>query len=335
MSQPAFWFRRSSPISTALLPLAWIWQCGHKLNTILRPRKTIGIPVISVGNLNIGGTGKTPLTISLVQKLIEQGHTPHIVSRGYGGYIDGPVQVNRYLNLVSEVGDEPLLLMEFAPTWVAKNRYKGALEAQKHGASIVILDDGHQNRHLVPSFSIIIVDNLLGFGNERVIPSGPLREPVKSGLARANCILVSKDHQDLSAFAKKLPTLAECPLFCATLKPLAQGLDLNQSKVVAFAGIGNPFKFKRTLIQLGVDLIEFLPLNDHQVPSESLLRRIERKAKRNDALIVTTEKDAVRLSDKWKSRVLTIPVRLEIHDWNELKQLIHHAISSESNLTTN
>ena len=330
MSQPAFWFRKNNPLSLALLPFSWLWRLGNALNRLLWARKTIDLPVISVGNINIGGTGKTPLTIALAQKLIESGQSPHILSRGYKGSLNGPLRVNRYLHLIREVGDEAMLLLEFAPTWIAKNRYEGAHEAKTDGASVILLDDGHQNRHLEPDLSIILVDGTVGFGNKRVIPSGPLREPMASGLARAHCIIIVGGQEGTNPFRKELTTLTSLPIFKANLKPVAQGMQLHQTKVVGFAGIGNPWKFKKTLLQLGVDLVEFIPLNDHQVPSERLLRRIERKAYKHQALIVTTEKDSIRLNSYWKSRILSIPVRMEIENVQELMQLINEVVNPAS-----
>ena len=322
MHQPDFWFRERSLASTLLLPLSALWWLGHKLSVRHSVRRTVGVPVVSVGNLSIGGTGKTPLTIALAQELKHNGHIPHIVARGYGGSLIGPVRVDSKEHRVKDVGDEPLLLSAFAPTWVAKNRFLGAAEAQKNGATAVIMDDGHQNRHLEPDCAIIVADSTEGFGNQRMVPAGPLREPIRSGLARAKCVVSVGTEEKCSSFEESFETRHGLPLIRGILRPLSSGLDLNGANVIGFAGIGNPEKFRKTLVQLGTRLVKFFPLSDHQVPSEMLLSRIEQAAKEHNAMLVTTEKDAVRLDSKWKAKVLTVPVRLKIDTWGRLHQCL-------------
>lgn len=289
---------------------------GSLIRGLIYTRKSVDIPIISVGNVNIGGTGKTPLTITLVQKLQERGHNPQIVTRGYGGKLKGPVLVCEKQHSVTQVGDEALLLSSFCKTWVAKNRYQGAFKAAKEGASIVILDDGHQNLTLSPNLAILVVDSKKGFGNNMVIPSGPLREPLTKALARADLIVaVGSDHQ-VARFQGKFGKQFDLPVISARMAVLKSGLSIESQNVVAFAGIGDPFKFLATLKELGAIVKKYVPLDDHEVPSESFLYRLEKEARKNDSLLVTTEKDAVRLNEIWKKKVLTVPVRMEISDWD-------------------
>lgn len=316
MQQPNFWFQKNSILSHLLLPLAGIWLLGSTIRKRFYTRKSVEKPVISVGNVNIGGTGKTPLTITLIQKLREKGHNPHIISRGYGGKLQGPIQVNTEQHSVRDVGDEALLLSTFSPTWVARDRYIGAVSAVNEGASIVILDDGHQNLTLEPTFSIIVVDAMRGFGNKRVIPSGPLRETLSQALARVDLVVAVGTEIQVERLQNHFGKDYDLPIIPAQLTLLESGLSLDNQNVVAFAGIGDPSRFRTTLDELGANVIRYVPLNDHEIPTESFLLRLEREARKSNALLLTTEKDAVRLNPGWKKKVLTVPVRLELSNWD-------------------
>ncbi len=322
MRQPNFWSQRSSFLSYLLLPLTCLWLLGTAIRGWIYTRKEVAIPVISVGNVNVGGTGKTPLTIALLQKLQEKGHNPHVITRGYGGNIKGPELVNEKQHTINQVGDEALLLSSFCKTWVARDRYEGARKAIQEGASIIILDDGHQNLTLVPSHAIVVVDAGNGFGNQRVIPSGPLREPLAGALRRTNLIVVVGTDTQAKIFTKQFGAVYDVPIIQAQLTVLEHGLSLNNQNVVAFAGLGNPLKFKITLQELGAKVNKFVPLGDHEIPSESFLYRLEKEAKKKSSLLVTTEKDAVRLNKAWKKKILTVPVRLKLNDWDLLERLI-------------
>lgn len=324
MQQPHFWFQKNSLLSHILIPLSGIWLLGTAIRKKFYTRKTVEKPVISIGNVNIGGTGKTPLTITLIQKLRDKGHNPHIVSRGYGGKLQGPIQVNEKEHSVLDVGDEALLLSTFGPTWVAKDRYMGAVSAVNEGASMVILDDGHQNLTLEPTLSIIVVDAVRGFGNKRVIPSGPLRESLSQALTKADLLVAIGTETQVERLQNHFGKDYDLPVIPARLTLLESGLSLDNQNVVAFAGIGDPSKFRTTLIELGTNIIRYVPLNDHEVPNESFLLRLEREARKSNALLVTTEKDAVRLNPEWKKKVLTVPVRLELNKWDLFETYIQN-----------
>lgn len=293
-------------------------------------RKSVEIPIISVGNVNIGGTGKTPLAITLVQKLQEMGQDPQIVTRGYGGELKGPELVGEKQHTVRQVGDEALLLSSFGKTWVAKDRYQGALKAVEEGASVVILDDGHQNLTLVPTLAIIVVDAKKGFGNNRVIPSGPLRETLSKALEKTDLIVAVGTESRVAEFQNQFSKKFDLPVIPAQLTVLQSGLNLENQNVIAFAGIGDPSKFHSTLNELGAKVRKFVPLDDHEVPSESFLNRLEKEARKNNSLLVTTEKDAVRLNLNWKKKILTVPVRLELSDWNLFETCFREKIDASS-----
>jgi len=317
MRAPDFWWRapqRPGALARALAPVSALWRLGGWLRARRARPWHAPVPVICVGNLVAGGAGKTPLVAALLPYLTALGLDAHVLSRGHGGRVSGPRRVDPGRDGAEEVGDEPLLLAALAPVWVARDRAAGARAAVEAGADVIVMDDGFQNPGLVKDLSILAVDAETGLGNARVIPAGPLREPAAMGLARADLVVLIGPEAARLAAPRRWPVLAGAPMIGATLEPMATGLDLSGLAVVAFAGIARPGKFFATLEGMGARLVRRVPFGDHQPYAPAMLRRLQAEARRAGAMLVTTEKDAVRLPPAFRREVVALPVRLAFAD---------------------
>ncbi|PLS22892.1 tetraacyldisaccharide 4'-kinase [Neptunicoccus cionae] len=330
MKPPAFWYAPQSAPGFwpyVLSPLSALWRFGAARRHAKGRHLRVPVPVICVGNINIGGTGKTPTVIALLGLLAEMGMRPHVVSKGYGGQAIGPLRVDEVTHTASDVGDEPLLLAAFGPCWVAKDRAAGAEAAVAAGADVIILDDGMQNPDLVKDFTITVVDAAVGFGNGRVLPAGPLRQTLESGLAQADMVLSIGPPEAQKAFATAWPDLGGVPLLRAELKPLETGMLWQDLRAFAFAGIGRPEKFFETLRASGATVVATRSFGDHETLSDTLLKRMESEAESLSAQMVTTEKDAVRLPRSFRHKVVTLPVRLSVEEPERLAELLEPVVA--------
>lgn len=328
MRAPGFWHAEPGLVAALLSPLGAVYAGATRRRLAQGARARVGVPVICVGNLNAGGTGKTPAVIALAERLRDRGVMAHAVSRGHGGSLTGPVRVDERRHIAAQTGDEPLLLAAFLPTWVANDRAAGARAAVAAGAQVIVLDDGFQNPGLAHDLSVIVVDAQIGFGNGRVIPAGPLREPVGVGLARADLVLSIGEETAQARFAGRWGPMVPVPHVTGRLEPLQTGLPIKDLKVLAFAGIGHPEKFFRTLAAMGADIRATHALSDHQPLSDTLMTRMLREARMIGAQVVTTEKDAVRLAPALRSQVMTVPVRLRLSDWGALDAALDRVLGA-------
>ena len=319
MKAPQFWYEPSSWKATFLLPLGYLYSTLTYLREKFGSKQKYDCLTICVGNLNVGGTGKTPATIALAGHFLEKGLKVHIVSRGYKGKFQGTFLVNPRKHKSNEVGDEPLLMSEFTSVWVSKKRINGIAAAEKAGAQVVILDDGFQDPSFHKDVSIVVVDGKRGFGNKQCMPAGPLRENISQGFKRADAlIIIGQTLYKFDAFPNHLKIIH------STLRPIDTGMNWKEGKYLAFAGIAHPDKFFETLRSMGANVIDYVALSDHQKLDGQILKRLERKAEKAHAQLVTTEKDAVRLPNTYRKKVLSLPVRVEFDDKDELEDLFNN-----------
>ncbi len=321
MRAPGFWGNppaRPGWAARLLTPLGWLWAAVTARRLARHGTGArMGAPVICVGNLTAGGAGKTPTVIALVERLRARGVAAHVISRGHGGALEGPLAVDPVRHTAQEVGDEPLLLAAFAPVWIGRDRAAAGRAAVAAGARALVMDDGFQNPGIAKDLSIVVVDAGFGFGNGRVMPAGPLREPVAAGLARADLLLAIGGTEARAAFAAAWPALPRAAL-AGELRPLRTGMDWTGLRALAFAGIGRPEKFFETLRALGADMVATRAFADHEPYAPRILARLEAEARLKGAQLVTTEKDAARLPAGFRPKVLVLPVRLELPDWAPL-----------------
>lgn len=316
---PEFW-ARDGLLPSVLQPLAWAYAAGAAARQAWTRPWRAPVPVVCVGNLVAGGAGKTPVVLSLAERLKARGVAVHCLSRGYGGEIAGPVAVDRARHGAADVGDEPLLLAATAPTWVARERVAGAKAAVAAGAGLLLLDDGLQNPTLAKDLSLIVVDGGYGFGNGRVMPAGPLREPLAAGLARADAVVLIGGDE-----AGATPHLAGKQVLRARIVP--QGADdLAGRAVYAFAGIGRPAKFFATLDALGAWPVARRRFADHHRYTETELASMLKAAESADAVLVTTAKDAVRLTPEWRARLRVLSITLAWDDAPRVDVLLERVL---------
>lgn len=314
MRAPLFW-NTDSWMSRWLLPISSIYRCiSRRRHASITPQE-VSIPVICIGNLVTGGAGKTPVAIALMDLLKKQSPDAWFLSRGYGGKAQGPLKVEPYSSF-ADVGDEPILLSRHAPVMVAKDRAAGARAAQAQGASLLIMDDGFQNPSLKKDFSILVIDGAYGLGNERIIPAGPLRESMEEGLARADAVVIIGE--DTKHIASRIP--ASVPVFRATTTQLTDALDKGQ-KIFAFAGIGRPEKFHVALRDLGFYVTGMMGFPDHHAYSAGDIAKLKAAAAERGACLVTTEKDAARLPEDFRSEVKVVGLSLSFNEPEALRML--------------
>ncbi|MDE8346734.1 MAG: tetraacyldisaccharide 4'-kinase [Acidocella sp.] len=309
---PLFWARRG--VAARLLAPLGMVTAALTARRLRRPGVAPGMRVVCVGNATVGGAGKTIVALDLLARLPGR---KFALTRGYRGRLRGPVLVDLDRHNAADVGDEALLLARAAPTIMSRDRAAGARMALAEGASVLVMDDGLQNPDLVKNLSLLVIDGGFGFGNGHLIPAGPLREPVAMAAARCQAaVLIGPDDTGaLFELPDRLPVLrADLVPDCA--------LALERRAVIAFAGIGRPEKFFRSVLALGPRIVARHEFADHHVYSNRDAEALLDEARRLDAMLVTTAKDFVKLPDRLKAQCQVVGVRLDWEDEAALDRLL-------------
>lgn len=327
MREPRFWSgdidpksREAAPLLRLLLtPLSWLYADITRRKIASASPLKVDATVICIGNLTAGGVGKSPVVAALRQRLAETyGVRVATLSRGYGGKLNGPLQVDPEKHSASDVGDEPLMLSRGGESWIGGDRAAAGRAMSEDGVDIILMDDGHQNPGLHKDLTLIVVDAKIGFGNGFVIPKGPLREPVTEGLKRADAVILVGDGAVPEAVA-----ISDCDVIKGKVEPTIR--PPNQP-YVAFAGIGRPEKFFDTLNGLGLDIRDAVPFPDHHAFSDADRRYLSRLSDDHGATLITTEKDFERLPEAWRKDVQTLPIEIAFDPSDVLDGLLSRVI---------
>lgn len=326
MKTPAFWYKKNLTLPAVfLIPFSWLYLAGKRLRDLAyRKRHKAGIPVICIGNLTAGGSGKTPVAIAIMKLLADEklAEKPCFLSRGYGGRKKGPAFVDHHKDSFRDVGDEPLLLARHGTTIISRNRADGAIMAEKHGADMIVMDDGLQNLTLEKDLCLTVIDGASGLGNRLVIPAGPLREKTATGFKKSDAFIIAGD--DTAGIQKLLPP--EKPVIRARLSVPADWIAAKNVSYIAFCGLGRPEKFRKTIEAQGLKIAGWHEFPDHHVFLKRDLKKLDDEALSKDARLLTTEKDAMRIPSefKFKSPIDSMPVRIEWDngDKKKLAQII-------------
>jgi tetraacyldisaccharide 4'-kinase len=317
MRAPEFW-SRSDALSWlaafALSPLGLVYGASVAWKAGRGPRFRPKAKVVCIGGLTAGGSGKTPVAIAVGKAIAERGMKPVFLTRGYGGRLRGPLLVDPVRHTAREVGDESLLLSRTESVVLARDRRRGAALADSRGFDVVVMDDGHQNFQLAKDLSIVVVDAADPFGNGRMIPAGPLREPVGEALSRADAVVMLGGRTD------KLGSFAGAILRANMQAPAR--VDWRGARILAFAGIGRPAKFFEMLRALGADLVDSRAYADHHAYTASEVALLKAAARERKARLMTTEKDFVRMTPEQREGIDVLPVTVVFEDLDELSRLV-------------
>jgi tetraacyldisaccharide 4'-kinase len=325
MREPAFWYRPRSTLARLLMPLGAAYG-AVAAKRLARGGVDAGIPVLCVGNYHLGGAGKTPTVLALVELLRDAGEAPIVLSRGYGGKLRGPIKVDCERHAAAEVGDEPLMMAARVPVVIARDRVAGVALARSLGASAIVMDDGFQNPEIAKDASLIVIDSERGLGNGCVFPAGPLRAPLAPQLARTDGLVVVGDGIAADPVAAAVATQGGLVLRARLTPADASIAALRGKRVLAFAGIGDPQRFFRTLRGGGVQVACEKAFADHHAFTDGEIAALAATAKREGLTLVTTEKDLARLrrgqTMPTGQDIVPLPVTLRVDDEARLQRFV-------------
>ncbi len=337
LKTPSFWYphhgQPNSLLSTILRPLSWLYALGRAIHVKVTTPQKAPCPVICIGNLNTGGSGKTPsaLAIMALVKTHKLAKNPAFLLRGYGGTLKGPLKVEPTLHNARHVGEEALLLCRAEQTFIAQDRYNGACYAAAQGVDLLIMDDGLQNRSLEADLKLVVINGKMGFGTGLMLPAGPLREPLASGLARADGFIIIGDDQH--NVITRLPT--DKPYFKAKITTNKKDIPDTTKRYLAFAGLGYPQKFFDYLRDnLKLNVIETIAFQDHHPYNENDLNNLRNKAIKTNANLITTEKDALQInyiSSAANLNITALPITLQFDTPADISTLLKQGAARNDN----
>ncbi|MEP4769050.1 MAG: tetraacyldisaccharide 4'-kinase [Roseibium sp.] len=330
---PDFWWKpRATAKAFLLSPISWLYGriSGHRM--LEKPKAKCALPVICIGNFVVGGSGKTPFALRLVELLKDEGYQPGFLLRGYGGRERGPLLVDPANHTAEDVGDEALLLVSAGPTVISTDRPAGAKLLEQQPVDIVVMDDGFQNPALQKDLSLVLVDCAVGFGNGLCFPAGPLRAPPQKQVLKTDC-LVLVGEGEAGEPAVHLAGRKGLPIIHARIVPEPNEL-LEGQRLFAFAGIGRPEKFFQSLKDQGLDVRKTRSFADHHAYTEADARALLSEAEAEGLQLATTAKDMTRLKSsdaelfRWlSSRAAVLDVHMEIDGEVRLLGLLKETLS--------
>ena len=324
LKAPKFWYQKKNTIySRSLYFFSLLFRLGTKIRNLINHTNKSPLPIICIGNIVIGGAGKTPVALKVGKMLIKAGYKPHFISKGYAGMIKANTLVESWHSPAS-VGDEPLLLSEIAPTWIGINRNHSIKLAHNKGSDCIVMDDGFQNPTIHKDFSIIVINASQGFGNKRVIPAGPLRESIKRGLSRTNLvIIIGGKTLDLE---KSIPS--HIPIIYAKFHINNETKIFKGQKITAFAGIAYPEKFFNSLREQGAEIVKKITYPDHHIFVENDLLSLAEIANKTKSILVSTQKDFVRIPKSYRSLINTLDGEIVFENEDLIKEILSNVIEN-------
>ena len=325
LKAPKFWYvKKDTLLSRVFYPLSLLFRLGTKIRNTISVTKKSHLPIICVGNIVVGGAGKTPVALKIGKMLIESGYSPHFISKGYASLIKTNTPVESWHSPKS-VGDEPLLLSEIAPTWIGIDRNKSISLAAEKGGDCIIMDDGFQNPTIHKDFSIIVINAAQEFGNKRVMPAGPLRESIKRGLSRTNLIVVIGE---ITEYLKK--TIPDhIPVIPAKFNIFNESKIFKGQTITAFAGIAYPEKFFSSLREQGAKVVKEIIYPDHHIYDENDLLYLAETANKNKSILVSTKKDFVRIPKSYRSLINTLEGEIVFEKESLIKEILTNVIENQ------
>ena len=327
LKAPKFWYQKKDTyLSNSLYPFSLLFRFGTKIRNLISTKQSSPLPTICVGNIVVGGAGKTPVSLKIGKLLIEAGYKPHFISKGYAGLIKQSTLVESWHSATS-VGDESILLSEVAPTWVGSDRVYSSKLAKKEGGDCVILDDGFQNPYIQKDFSIIVINEEQEFGNKKVMPSGPLRESITRGLSRTDLIIViGTISQEIKT---KIPS--HIPLIYASFAISNENKIFKGQKITAFAGIAYPEKFFNSLRKQGAEIVKEMIYPDHHIFDENDLLNLAGIANKTQSILFTTKKDYVRIPKSYRSLINTLEGEIAFEDEKSFLEILCNVVEDKIN----